>query len=78
MSLRRDAARDADGHLGRAAPRCARASAAPSCACALRPLRLRLRGPGATQQDYGKRYGGRYGSLLPVTLAEVTETLRSP
>eukprot|EP00966_Prymnesium_polylepis_P183313 4248261-Prymnesium_polylepis.1 len=28
------------------------------------------------QQDYGKRYGGRYGSLLPVALAEVTETLR--
>eukprot|EP00966_Prymnesium_polylepis_P148611 3433165-Prymnesium_polylepis.1 len=21
----------------------------------------------ATQQDYGKRYGGRYGSLLPIS-----------
>eukprot|EP00966_Prymnesium_polylepis_P230749 5340179-Prymnesium_polylepis.1 len=31
-----------------------------------------------TQQDFGKRYGGRYGTLLPVTLAEFTETLRSP
>eukprot|EP00966_Prymnesium_polylepis_P128117 2962981-Prymnesium_polylepis.1 len=29
-----------------------------------------------TQQDYGKRYGRRYWSLLRVTLAEVTETLR--
>eukprot|EP00966_Prymnesium_polylepis_P248416 5743224-Prymnesium_polylepis.2 len=37
---------------------------APQSATSVSQLRVRAR-RSLAQQDYGKRYGGRYGSLLP-------------